>query len=167
MGKVKTTLEVKMDDILEQFKKESTDALDRIRDNKHILFDILDANKIESATAEFEGSGDSGGIEYTNLEPEDPKDEPKAKALMDENVIGAKILLGTMYGPEGSSYQFETGPVTVKDLLEALCYDALAATHRGWENNEGAKGSFLFEPKDRTISLEFYALSTELHEHEF
>ena len=43
------------------------------------------------------------------------------------------------------------------EAIETLCYDYLEQKHAGWENNEGAHGTFEFNVGNRTVSLEFNA----------
>jgi hypothetical protein len=154
---------MKLDDIYEQIRKENEDALKRVEHNKHILFDLFDANGIDGAEARFDGSGDSGNVEDVSIH----SDDPKANALLDEETVGAKLLHSTGYGPEGVVYNLDPGPITVKDLIEGICYECLHGSHRGWENNDGAYGDFAFDTATRSITLQYYERATELHEHSF
>lgn len=50
-----------------------------------------------------------------------------------------------------------------------MAYDLLEQTHAGWEDGEGAFGTFTFSVPDRTITLEHKErfIETELFEHMF
>jgi hypothetical protein len=71
------------------------------------------------------------------------------------------------------SVDFERGSITtvettLADLIETLAYEALAANHSGWENNDGGYGQFQFCSVEQSIKLEFWERYTETnyHEHE-
>ena len=45
--------------------------------------------------------------------------------------------------------------VNIPKLIEEMLYSMLNGNHAGWENNEGAQGSWLFDPRDKTIVFDF------------
>ena len=48
------------------------------------------------------------------------------------------------------------------EAIAALCYDYLEQEHSGWENNDGAYGTFIFDVPKRTIELEFNGRFTDV-----
>ena len=45
--------------------------------------------------------------------------------------------------------------MSIRDAIEHFAYDCLAQTHGGWENNEGAFGTFVFDVADQSITLDY------------
>ena len=54
-----------------------------------------------------------------------------------------------------------------EDALMDLFYDLTQARHPGWENNDGAFGSFAFDIGKRTIQLEFNGRFTDVATHNY
>lgn len=133
------------------------ELLDTIRPkNKAAIFAVLSEARITSVTVQFDGYGDSGGIENVHAEAD-----------------GSEIAL-----PEGSVTLFtlgwrETEPtekiMPLGDAIGHMVYELLGQTHGGWENNAGAYGEFIFDVAAETITLEFNMRfeDTELFEHTF
>lgn len=92
------------------------------------LFAALKMYGIKSIRAEYDGSGDSGDINYFHCDPE------KREEMLDE--------------PLG-----ETGK-TLKETLEQICWDGLEAEEGGWEINEGSYGTIEFDVKEQTIKMD-------------
>ena len=144
------------DEILATFA--AHDALKAsLRDaTKAALFAVLATVGITHVFVEFDGCGDSGQIESIVARAGDAEiDLPDATVAMTVVEWGA------------------TEPVThdlpLPDAIEQLAYDLLGATHRGWENNDGAYGDFTFDVAAGTISLEYHEryVATESYAHEF
>lgn len=59
--------------------------------------------------------------------------------------------------------------MSLREAIEHMAYDCLAQSHGGWENNEGAYGSFVFDVAAETITLEFNQRfeDSEFFEHVF
>lgn len=57
--------------------------------------------------------------------------------------------------------RFESG-YSVPKIVEDWCYDSLEREHGGWEINEGSSGYFIFDLKNKTISLE-HTFNEETH----
>ncbi|MEJ6394538.1 DUF6878 family protein [Gymnodinialimonas sp. 2305UL16-5] len=117
--------------------------LDTIRPkNKAAIFAVLAEASIANVTVEFDGYGDSGGIESVHAEAD-----------------GSEIAL-----PDGSITFLtlrwrETEPtektIPLCEAIENMVYELLGQTHAGWENNAGAYGNFVFDVAAETITLEF------------
>jgi hypothetical protein len=123
--------------------------------NKAAVFKTLTEAGITSVTVEFNGEGDSGQIEdITASAGETPVPLPKATVTIRQTGHGQKP---------------STHDAALKDAIETLCYDYLEQQHGGWENNDGAFGSFEFDVAKRTIRLEFNGRFTDFvtHNHDF
>jgi hypothetical protein len=105
---------------------------------------------------EFDGEGDSGGI--TSI----------AAVKDDENVSFPAIKVAY----QAADWNDETLHATehaLEEAIEYLCYQFLEHTHGGWENNEGAYGTFVCKVAERRIELEFNGRFCDVysHAHEF
>ncbi len=131
--------------------------LDTIRPkNKAAIFAVLTEADITTVTVEFDGYGDSGGIENVHAEAD-----------------GSEIAL-----PEGSVTLLTLGwreseptekTMPLDEAIEHMVYELLGQTHGGWENNAGAFGNFVFDVAAETITLEFNMRfeDSEFFEHTF
>ena len=126
--------------------------------NKEILMDILEREGVKEVTLSFDGSGDDGSIDDCDL----PGNVAKIK------VEGCKVSDGTIYSAGESETRWKTN-CTVNDLLQSICYEALESLYGGWENNDGAYGSFILDVKKRKITFEFNEryVESKLYTHEF
>jgi hypothetical protein len=123
--------------------------------NKAILFAALAEAGIVKVSVEFDGAGDSGQIED----------------ILSWNADGDSVPL-----PSGRKLQLTSltpgnppDETTLQDAIETLVYDYLEETHYGWENNDGAFGTFVFDVPARTVRLEHNERYTEVNttSHEF
>jgi hypothetical protein len=115
------------------------------RDNKDIIFDILEKNNIKSVTVTFDGSGDSGQIEDIIISSE---------KLLESKVEGATVNKGTVWDGTTSKKQIEHNP-SLREVLEELCYELLEGVSGGWEIDEGSYGEFVFDVDKRSVRLDF------------
>ncbi|WP_339758604.1 DUF6878 family protein [uncultured Sulfitobacter sp.] len=110
--------------------------------NKSALFSVLSAAGIASVDVTFDGYGDSGQIESIDAKA-DETDVPLPEATVSLSIIGWR----------------DTDPtertMSIRDAIEQFAYDCLAQTHGGWENNEGAFGTFAFDVTDQSITLDY------------
>jgi hypothetical protein len=110
--------------------------------NKPIVFDALAAAGLTRITVEFDGGGDSGQIEeIVAYAGEAPVELPSVS-----------LTLRRAARDKGDS---KATTVSLRDAIETLCYDYLSQSHGGWENNDGAYGSFEFDVRKRRIRLDF------------
>lgn len=124
-----------------------------VKDNKDIIFDLLSENGVESFEVAFDGQGDDGNVEEpSKVIPK--KAAKKFDLLMEENIEGARVSNGTRFGPDGPETVWNNN-VSLKDLIENVCYDTLEAVCAGWEINEGSWGTFIFDVKKRKVHLDF------------
>jgi hypothetical protein len=126
----------------------------RIR-NKAILFAALAAAGICRVSVEFDGSGDSGQIED----------------ILAWNAAGDTIPLPSDRKLQLPASQPDNPPaeMTFQEAIETLAYDYLEDTHPGWEINDGAFGTFVFDVPGRSVTLEHNERYTEVSttSHEF
>lgn len=139
---------MEQNDIYEWLKSRAKSAIERYTHNKKILFDILEKNKIKSVAICFDGSGDSGGVNSCDFDPED-----KSHILV-EDVFGCKILESTGFSADGLTYNYQKDS-TIEDLINSILYDILESTHAGWETNEGSYGEVHFDVKSKKITFSF------------
>jgi len=116
--------------------------------NKAIVFDALAAAGLTRVTVEFDGEGDSGQInDITAYTGEAPAELPSTSLKLQR-------------APQNGG-DLRTAEATLRDAIETLCYDYLSQTHGGWENNDGAYGTFEFDVGKRSIHLDFNARFTD------
>jgi hypothetical protein len=117
--------------------------------NKGAVFDALVAAGITSVKVEFNGEGDSGQIEDT-------------VASAGETPVKLPANPVTLQEASWNSDKLSTKESTLSEAVETLCYDYLEQEHGGWENNDGAFGTFEFDVGGRTIQLEFNGRYTDV-----
>lgn len=124
----------------------------------HIYSDIFYENEkrlaaafllyeITEATIQFDGSGDSGQIDYINLISNSYTDEQ----LKDCTVTVFNERPSNIFNPEKNTW--ETPPPTEQTLnlyqaLEEHIYSALESTGIDWYNNDGGFGSWEWTPTE-------------------
>jgi hypothetical protein len=124
--------------------------------NKAAVFDALNAAGITNVAVEFDGEGDDGQMnDITTHTGELPAKLPS-------------ILIAVHRAPwEGA--EIDTEMLSLREAIETLCYDYLTELHEGWDNGDGAYGSFALDAGKRTIHLEFNERFTDVtsYSHEF
>jgi hypothetical protein len=116
--------------------------------NKAVVFDALAAAGLTRVTVDFDGEGDSGQInDITAYTGEAPAEFPST-AL-------------TLHQAAQNRGDPRTTTVSLHDAIKILCYDYLSQTHGGWENDDGAYGTFEFDVPNRSIHLDFNARFTD------
>lgn len=124
--------------------------------NKTALFDLLAQHGIATVTVTFEGCGDTGQIESLDL-----TGDREGVELPPDTIELQRASWGM---PDLAVVR-----LSAHAAIETLVYDLLEETHAGWENNDGAYGTFRFDTAERTITLEYNERRTETDyfEHEF
>ena len=123
--------------------------------NKAIVFAALAEAGIHRVTIEYDGSGDSGQIEdvaaWNAANERIPFPSDRKIMLVSENPVHPL--------PEQN---YRSRP------SNTLCWDFLEIYY-GWENNDGAFGTFVFDVAARTVTLEHNERYTEVNttSHEF
>jgi hypothetical protein len=120
--------------------------------NSAAVFDALAAAGITSVTVEFDGEGDSGGVTSIGaVRGDDPAAVPDVRVRHHDVAWGETTSLA-------AERSLETA-------IEFLCYSCLEQKHSGWENDDGAYGTFNLTVADRRIALEFNARFTDVSTH--
>ena len=124
--------------------------------NKAVVFEALAAACLTRVTVEFDGEGDSGQINGITAHAGEAPAELLSTAL-------------TLHQATHGGSDLRTGEATLRDAIETLCYDYLTQCHDGWENNDGAYGTFEFDVRERSIRLDFNERFTDSthHSHDF
>lgn len=124
--------------------------------NKATLFDALAEAGISAIIVEFDGYGDSGQIEGI-----------EAKAGEEDAELPCTII--TLNTLDWHDTEPTESAMAVREAIEHMAYDFLNQTHSGWENNEGAFGTFTFDVAERSIALDYRErfIDLECHEHRF
>jgi hypothetical protein len=144
------------DNFIKAYELHAANLREAVSVNKAVVFDALAAANITSVTVEFDGEGDSGGIEYVSASSGDTRIElPAGNVPCHRAHFGDDVSVPTQQ--------------TLREAVESLCYDCLDQEHGGWENNDGAFGTFTFNVAARTIELEFNGRYTDVSvsTHEF
>jgi hypothetical protein len=123
--------------------------------NKKLIFAALEEAGITKVSIEFDGAGDSGQIED----------------ILAWNADGATVPMPSHCRLELPSRLPDNPAVemTLQEAVETLAYDYLEDTYPGWEINDGAFGTFVFDILARTVTLEHNERYTEVNttSHEF
>lgn len=123
--------------------------------SRNQIFAALAEAGVHKVSVEFDGSGDSGQI----------------GDILAWNAAGDTIPLPSGRQPQLAAPLPGNPPVEIifHDAIETLAYDYLEETHPGWEINDGAFGTFVFDVSARTITLEHNERYTEVSttSHEF
>ena len=123
--------------------------------NKNLIFAALADLGVHRVTVDYDGSGDSGQIE----------------SIEAWNAVSEKIPLPSLRKVQLASENtdFPVDEIGLEAAVEQLAWDYLYDNHGGWENNDGAFGTFVFDVPARTITLEHNERYTDLNTstHEF
>lgn len=117
--------------------------------NKAALFGALARAGITSVVINFDGYGDSGQIERTDVRT----GEAEAKLPEDQIEFVEPVF--------GDPDEVQRSTHTVTEAIENLVYAFLEETHDGWEDNDGAYGDVTFDVEKRTITLDYNGRYTE------
>lgn len=121
--------------------REAEKAIQHLETNKAHLFGVLGPARIQYVTVTFDGGGDSGQIEDISAVADSTKVELPTVEIE---------LVSHVWGQEEPTRNL----LPVAEAIEQLAYDLLSLTHCGWENNDGAYGEFVFDVREKSISLE-------------
>ena len=122
--------------------------------NKTVLFDALAPAGITFINVDFDGEGDSGQIEaVTACAGDVDVTLPTTPVTLHETSWDRKALI--------------TVERSLLEAIETLCYGYLEHRQGGWENNDGAFGSFAFDVAKRAIELEFNGRFTDVATHNY
>ena len=134
---------------------QSADPVDVTRaQNKAIVFAALAAAGIRRVTIDYDGSGDSGQIDAVEGWDANSQKIPLP--------LEPKLQLAT----DDRDHTIERN---LESAVEDLAWNYLESLYGGWENNDGACGTFVFDVSARTITLEHNERFTDVntYKHEF
>jgi hypothetical protein len=106
--------------------------------NKANIIEALKLSSIARVTIQFDGAGDSGGIESITCEGA-------------TDAIPNIRLNEWATGQNGTLVSAET---TLPNAIENFAYELLAHTHEGWENDDGAYGEIVIDVVTGTVEHE-------------
>lgn len=135
---------------------ETTTPTDDVRArNKAIVFAVLAEAGVHRVTVDYDGSGDSGQIE--NVE---------AWTAANERIPFLSEPRIQMVSENPDHPPIERN---LEAAVESVAWDYLDDLYSGWENNDGAFGSFVFDVPARTVTLEHNERFTDVNttSHEF
>lgn len=144
-------------------------TIDEVRNLKSIIFPRLKELGVKEVEATFSGSGDSGCVEQLTFNF--LKVFEDTRSLLESSETG--ITYENISGYEVSS-EHPNNFVTVKnklhssirDACEELIFQAIDLQHAGWENNEGASGTVVFDIEENEICIDidvYYVESDSFH----
>ena len=116
--------------------------------NKALVFAALAEAGIHRVTVDYDGSGDSGQIE--NVEA---WNAPNERMPFPSGVLVPLVSNSPDHPFPGQN---------LAAAVESIAWDYLDHLYYGWENNDGAFGTFVFDVPDRTITLEHRARFTDV-----
>jgi hypothetical protein len=140
-------LETKLRDMLSDGKKPKEAAFEV---NKMILANYMRENKIDLVVAEYEGSGDSGGVENVSFFREGRQvDEPQGRTQL--------VVVDRIYRNTGNLVNIKTMELGAIDAFSFPVYSALDLCGQGgWETNDGGYGEARFtlkSPQDEAVAV--------------
>ena len=114
--------------------------------NKNNILAALRTAGVKECTVSYNGSGDSGSV--------DEPDFGAGVAVEDVKIEQTDVTIG--YDLSGGGLRrthkaHEPRSMGLREAIENLCYSKLEEQHGGWENNDGAQGSFVIYVEDGTI----------------
>jgi hypothetical protein len=156
-------LETKLRDMVSAGKKPEEAAFEI---NKAILADFMRENKIDLVVADYEGSGDGGGVGYVAFFREGHQvDVPQGRTQL---VIDDRLLY-----QKNVKFRIRTVEVEARDAFSLPVDSALNLFVReGWDVGDGGYGEVRFtlkSPQDETVAVKIThnAYITEVETNEY
>jgi hypothetical protein len=158
MSKTSKSKKIKMPsmvDIMAQMKADQIKKADKVKYHANLLFDTLAETKVSSIEVTFDGCGDSGQVE--SVDYTDSKGKGIDEAYLNKTIVKGSATTAYMQYDEKTKLLVDgkSKEGTVREIIEEICYDKLAASHGGWELNEGSYGTFTFNVSTRKVTLEY------------
>ena len=144
------------EDVLAAYQAHQKALTETMLINKTAVFAALATASITKVMVIFDGGGDSGQInEVLAKNGDTPVDLPETQVEFQQI--------------EWNGRKAEPSKCTLRDAIEALCFNYLSHEHGGWENNDGGQGEFSFDVAAEQIDLEFEQFYTDstTHTHTF
>ena len=116
---------------------------------------------VHEIVIEFDGSGDSGSIEYIAIRRSDGT-EIDVKFTTDYPVRSSRYENGDWIN------EVQVKQMSIREVLESYCYDELEKTNIDWYNNDGGFGELRITLSDEaSIELEVNQRYTEYNTYSF
>lgn len=131
-------------------------------DAKKLLLSTLAIHRVARVVVEFSGSGDSGSIQYISLEGGE-----------DSTLNAVKIpwsRKSSQFVDGKWQHQTTESPMSLRNVLESVTYEALESSNLDWYNNDGGQGEFVIDldgPDGVNISLEMGINYTRTDDYSF
>lgn len=111
---------------------------------------------LQQVTVDYDGSGDSGDVNYVGGTP-------------DLVWAAVKGVLAPAAGDGSQPSAFDDGgkPQTIEDMFIELCWGALEDYESGWENNDGAYGQLVYTVATGQATLEHNSRITDVIYNEY
>lgn len=122
-------------------KKVALTAREARMTNKGVILAALAAMGAASANVEYSGCGDEGAIESCVIVDTNNKEVASTDTTVE--IIDV--------GPYGET---KTRTVAIEDALRDVADEAVEANFGGWENNDGAYGSVVFDTATGALSID-------------
>lgn len=138
--------------ILTEWEQKDRDHANRLAEsleiNKAVLFGAMIAAGITMITVEFDGYGDEGQVE-------------DAVAYTDDTQVAMPHDQIEIFNALWGVSDLEPQMVSVGEAVVTMAWAVLCCLHGGWQDGEGAFGTFEFGVKTRAITLDFNERYTE------
>lgn len=133
-------------------KKKRSGIPKEMAETKDAIMDALVGLKVTSVAIEWNGGGDSGGVE--SVEAHD--DEQDIEVDLKNNKVSVNSRKES-WDPKTNTFSvtFKKEEKDLREAIEEFCMDWVDFKgSSGWYNNEGGQGSAQIDVKNREITLE-------------
>ena len=130
-----------------------------LKKSRDALLVSLKTHGVTHVTAEYEGGGDSGGVETVTAQPDN---------VNLDSVQVTMPVTGQVYRDGEWVEETKDETMSLTNAVHQFVYDALRAHYPGWENNDGGRGTVTIDVEEGSAKLEhtvFYTESTD-YEHD-
>ena len=114
-------------------------------ENRDAIMSKLREVGAKSVTVEYSGSGDSGYIDDVTIDYLNVEDKLDLK-------VDVTVEKSTFQNGQWNK-EFEVKTTELTEAIKEYCYAQLSELYSGWENNDGADGTFMFSVDDNEINL--------------
>ncbi len=130
------------------------DASSILGRNRPILLAALKQGGVSTATVTYAGSGDSGSVEEVAVE--------SATGTRFDTLALITVFANQSDYRDRAWHAFVVEQqVSVDQALRDFAEEAVELLHGGWENNDGASGSVVFDCENGTVRVEHTAYFTD------
>ena len=130
-----------MSDFAQTYQKYLALLNECIATNKTAVFTALEAARITSVQVDFDGEGDTGDITCV------------AALIGETSVDLPELRVQTVTAHYGAETIHRENTESLTEAITHVCLDVLSAIADGWQNNDGATGTFMLDVARRTIHL--------------